>query len=284
MGFSITHVDWLAVLLGQILSGLGTLGSYSVFILMASFWAHSIKSVENEELFPDLSLRSRRASERAAPLEDGDVPKRGPLHGFAAIMVAFLIIQAGNYTLFLLRVYNAQGMVLYESLVMCLISLATLIEISVLSHRFRAVLSTFSSINSNNTDRQKRRIRRITIGACAYLSFRTVLEACMASSLLLLWHSGDHFEIILHNRRYWDVYLAGKFVPEVFILILELAVTRAMEPRGWSWRAPKLSGAGWAADGRTDATHDGERVRLLPQQTPMAGADSSTQHVHSTVL
>jgi hypothetical protein len=166
--------NWIGVLISEILLSLGSLSLYSIFILIACYWSHMLRKVD-----ANADTRSRIVGQPVA--------KRGPMETFGITMAIISGLQAFSIMLFLFRVFNAEEMILYDSILISIVSLATLIEITLFSHRIRMVLTTIGVINSNNTKPQVRRIFAVTIAASFFFVSRVVIEVSFAASLIILW-------------------------------------------------------------------------------------------------
>ena len=166
--------NWLGILLSEILLALGSLSLYSIFILIASYWSHMLRKVDTSN-----DTRSRILGQ--------PVVRRGPMETFGITMSIIGGAQAFSIMLFLFKVFNAEEMILYDAILVSIVSLATLIEITLFSHRIRTVLTTIGAINSNNTRPQVRRIFAVTVAASFFFVSRVIIEVSFAVSLVILW-------------------------------------------------------------------------------------------------
>ena len=166
--------NWAGILLSEILLALGSLSLYSIFILIACYWSHMLRKVDTSQ-----DTRSRMLGQ--------PVVRRGPMETFGLTMSIIAGAQAFSIMLFLFKVLNAEEMILYDAILVSIVSLATMIEITLFSHRIRTVLTTIGAINSNNTRPQVRRIFAVTVAASFFFVSRVIIEVSFTVSLILLW-------------------------------------------------------------------------------------------------
>ena len=166
--------NWFGILLSELLLVLGSLSLYSIFILIACYWSHMLRKVDTSQ-----DARSRLLGQPTI--------RRGPMETFGITITIISSAQAFGILLYLGQFWNAEEMILYDSVLLSIVSLTTLIEITLYSHRIRMVLTTIGAINANNTRPQVRRIFAITIAASFFFVTRVIIELAFAVSLLLLW-------------------------------------------------------------------------------------------------
>ena len=218
--YAYTSRKWVGVFTSEVLLALGSMSLYAIFILIASFWAHMLQRVDSVD---EVSI-PLRGSEEPSP-EDKEAKKRGPLLKFALMMAVLLFMEGSNLVLFLLQAYDSDGMILYDSILISLISLATLIEFTIFSSRIQHALRTISAVNAASTTVQRNRILSITIAANTFFVIHFVVEATLAVSLLLAWHHGLSFSTVLGQVTWWELYLRVKHWTEVAILAMALMVS-----------------------------------------------------------
>lgn len=253
--------NWIGVLLSEILVALGSLSLYAIFILIACYWAHMLRKVDTQA-----DSRGRIVGQ--------PIYRRGPMETFIITISLIAGAQALSVLLFLLRVFNAEEMILFDAALLSLVSLATLIEITLFSHRIRMVLMTIGAINANNTKPQVRRIFAVTIAASFFFVTRVVVELGFAVSLIVLWRGTMHCNtshlispsllVLVENHsfsvliahRYWDLYILIKHGAEVVVIVLDLIISTAIKT------TPDRSNP---AGGRLNATSN-EQTPLLKSQ------------------
>jgi len=151
---------------------------------------------------------------------------RGPMLNFTIIMSILMLLEIMNIIAFLLDLYNADGMMLLDSVLMSIISIVSLIEISIFSHRIRFVMMTIGVINANSTKPQVRRILAFTIAANIFFSWRMLLEVILMVIFLYVWRMNKALYVVF-SHQFWDVYINTKHWSEVVVLVLELVISTA---------------------------------------------------------
>eukprot|EP01041_Mallomonas_annulata_P007316 gene7316-14914_t len=217
---------WQGAFISEILLVIGSLCLFAVFILIVCYWAHMLRKVESVET-PDTSQLSA-AQRTLARYPRAPKPRRGPMQNFAIVMLMLGLIEVVNICLFLFQIYNSEGMLFFDSILMSTISLITLVQITVFSQRIRIVLMTIGVINANSTKPQVRRILAITVAANIFFIWRVVTELLLTVMFVLAWKQNQNFNIILSNK-YWDLYINIKHWSEVVVLVLELLISTAIK-------------------------------------------------------
>lgn len=110
-------------------------------------------------------------------------------------MFLFGFCQAINIILFLAQVLNSEQMILYDSIMLTVVSVAVVAEITILSHQIQVVLQNLEAINNRNSQPQIRRIFAIIVVANVFFVTRVILECTLAVCLVQLmkgtfrqWH------------------------------------------------------------------------------------------------
>jgi hypothetical protein len=165
---------WIGVFISEVLVVLGSLGLYSIFVLIVTFWSSIVRRINKESVKPSK-----------------------PFKTFGIAMALLAASEAVNILFFLCKVYNSQSMILYDSILLSIISLSTLIQISFFSHKFRGVLHQVGSINQYQTTYQVRRILWATVAANMFFLVRVSLEVAFAITLLYLWKGTN---VLIHVR------------------------------------------------------------------------------------
>lgn len=145
---------------------------------------------------------------------------------FLVLVAVLLILQILNATLFLMKNYSTEGMILVNAVTLSLVSLVCVCEITIFSHRFRTVLKTLGAINQVSTESQVKRIVWITVTGNLFFFTRAFIETIFAVMLIMYWHKyGTVAEVFSHSL--WDSYILLKHWSEVAILALMLYILQS---------------------------------------------------------
>lgn len=216
------HPSWVGAMLSEITVTAGSLTLFAIFILILVYWADILK-----KYFHPGAQRSM------------------PMYTFTALLATLLVLEVVNLILFLTRIYTSEGMILYNSVLLAVVSLVCVCEITFFSNRFRTVLQTLGAINQVSTDSQVRRIVWITVTGNLFFSGRAILETVFAVLLFVYWHKfGSVDKVFTHS--WWDAYTVIKYGSELAILSLMLWILQS-----------RFSGAANATNGGTFANNAG---------------------------
>lgn len=195
--------SWIGVFISEILLSVGSLGLFSIFILILVYWADILK-----KYFQPGVTRSK------------------PMKTFKKIVSFLFFVQVLNATLFLAGIYSSEAMRLVNAILLATVSIICVIEITIFSHKFRTVLQTLGAINQVSTESQNKRIVWITVTGNLFFFTRAFLEIVFTSILLTYWHkNGNVGEIFSH--KWWDIYMFIKHWSEVAILGLMLYILQS---------------------------------------------------------
>jgi hypothetical protein len=140
MAWDYKHPSWVGAFLSELVVTAGSLGLFSIFILILVYWADILK-----KYFYPGARRSR------------------PMMTFLLLCGILIGLEVMNALFFLLTVYSSEGMILFNALLLATVSMICVVEITIFSHRFRTVLKTLGAINQVNTESQVQRILWITV-------------------------------------------------------------------------------------------------------------------------
>jgi len=203
MAFEPSYPCWFGVFISEVLLSTGSLGLFSIFILILVYWADILKKY----FYPG----ARR-------------PK--PMTIFIILVTLLVIFQFFNGLFFLTKVYSSEGMILINAIMLALISVICVCEITIFSHRFRTVLKTLGAINQVSTESQVKRILWITVTGNIFFFTRAFLETIFALKLIIYWRQhGNLAEVFSH--KLWDIYVTLKYWSEVAILSLMLYILQS---------------------------------------------------------
>jgi hypothetical protein len=219
----------------------GSLTLFSIFILMLVYWADILKKYFHPG--------SRRML---------------PMFAFFALVLTLVGLEILNVVMFLLKFYTTEGMILFNSCLLALVSIICVCEITIFSHRFRTVLKTLGAINQVSTDAQVKRIVWITVTGNLFFFTRAFLEAYFAVTLCMYWRQ-HHSVAKVFTHVWWDSYVLVKYCSEVTILALMLYILQTRFTTQAVNAASSQTGAG--ADNNTTSEAGYTKV---PDAEPMA--------------
>ena len=122
--FDKEHPSWVGSMLSEITVTIGSLTLFSIFCLILCYWADILKKYFHPG--------ARRSS---------------PMTTFLIIMETLAGLEVLNVVLFLMKVYTTEGMILFNAILLAVVSIVCVVEISIFSHRFQTVLRTLGAIN-----------------------------------------------------------------------------------------------------------------------------------------
>lgn len=198
-----TSKDWVGGFISEILLSIGSLGLFSIFILILVYWADILK-----KYFQPGVQRSK------------------PMKTFKKIVFFLFFVQVLNATLYLMGIYSSEAMRLVNAILLATVSIICVIEITIFSHKFRTVLQTLGAINQVSTESQNKRIVWITVTGNLFFFTRAFLEIIFTSVLVIYWrHNGNVADLFSH--AWWDAYMFIKHWSEVAILGLMLYILQS---------------------------------------------------------
>lgn len=124
MAFDKDHPAWVGAMLSEITVTIGSLTLFSIFCLILCYWADILKKYFHPGV--------RRTS---------------PMTTFLIIMQTLAGLEILNVILFFFGMYTTEGMILFNAVLLAIVSIVCVVEISIFSHRFRTVLRTLGAIN-----------------------------------------------------------------------------------------------------------------------------------------
>jgi hypothetical protein len=198
-----THPSWIGAALSEVVLTAGSLALFSIFILILVYWADILKKYFHP------------ASRRSIPMMT--------FLGLVSLLVGLEVINIGC---FLFQLYSTEGMILFNAILLAIVSMVCVCEITIFSHRFRTVLKTLGAINQVSTDSQVKRIVWITVTGNLFFFTRAFLETVLCI-WLLLWWKDEHTVARVFSHAWWDTYVLIKFLSEVTILSLMLYILQS---------------------------------------------------------
>jgi hypothetical protein len=231
------HPAWVGASLSEVTVTAGSLALFSIFILILVYWADILK-----KYFHPGSRRSL------------------PMVTFLGLVLGLIALELVNLALFLFGLYTTEGMILFNAVLLAVVSIICVCEITIFSHRFRTVLKTLGAINQVSTDSQVRRIVWITVTGNLFFFTRALLETVFAVKLLVYWHK-YHTVAKSFTHLWWDAYTLITYWSEVIILALMLYILQS-----------RFTGAQQAAAAAV-ATTNTAGYSKVPDAEPVATAD-----------
>lgn len=203
MAFSKEYSYWFGAFLSEEILCFGSLGLFSIFLLILVYWADILK-----KYFDPGARRSK------------------PMLTFITIVGTLAAIIITNSIFFLMGIYSTEGMILLNAIVLAIVSVVCVVEISIFSHKFRTVLKTLGAINQVSTESQVKRIVWITVTGNAFFTTRALLEVWFSGTLLFYWHTNGNVDKIF-THDFWDSYVLLRYLSEIAILCLMLYILKS---------------------------------------------------------
>jgi hypothetical protein len=167
---------WFGTLISEILLVTGSLSLYGIFILVACYWVNMLQKLNSN--VGNVPVATGFARFKAQHL--------GAIETFGIIMSIIIAVQMVSIGLFLSKVFNSEQMILFDAIMLSVVSLAVVAEITILSMQIRRVLENLEVINNRNSQPQIRRIFAIIVVANVFFVTRVILEVTLAVSLIRL--------------------------------------------------------------------------------------------------
>lgn len=200
---TINKYSWIGYAINELIVTSGSLTLFSIFILILVYWADILKKYYNPG--------SRRSL---------------PMITFLGLVSSLVVLEIINILLFLCKFYSSEGMILFNAILLAIVSIICVCEITIFSRKFQNVLKTLGAINQVSTDSQIRRIVWITVTGNVFFLSRAILETIFAVMLLIhyiQYHTINRF----FTHTWWDIYTIIKYTCEIIILILMLHILQS---------------------------------------------------------
>jgi hypothetical protein len=189
--------------LSEFVLTVGSLSLFSIFILILVYWADILKKYFHP------------ASRRTIPMVT-----------FLGLVSLLIVLEIGNVAGFFFELYTTEGMILFNSVLLAVVSIVCVCEITIFSHRFQTVLKTLGAINQVSTDSQVKRIVWITVTGNLFFFTRAALETVFCFYVFLYWKE-EHTVARAFSHPWWDTYVAIRFISEITILSLMLYILQS---------------------------------------------------------
>lgn len=197
------YPSWIGAALSEFVLMSGSLALFSIFVLILVYWADILK-----KYFHPAARRSI------------------PMMTFLGLVALLAVLELINTGCFLFGLYTTEGMILFNSVMLAVVSIVCVCEISIFSHRFRTVLKTLGAINQVSTDSQVKRIRWITVTGNLFFFTRASLETVLCIYLVLYWKD-ERTVARTFSHFWWDTYVMTKSFSEITILSLMLYILQS---------------------------------------------------------
>ena len=194
--FAFSDNPWVGSLINSLLSTFGSLSLFFIFILILVYWADILKKY----FLPGV----RRSK---------------PMDLFIQIAGSLLFIEGINYFCFFMKLYSSEGMILFNSIVLAVVSIFCVVKITMFSQRFSTVLKTLGDLNQVSTESQVKRIRWITVTGNLFFFLRAFFEVHFDCILLYHYYQTGNVDAIFTHKT-WDTYVLTTHITELMILFL----------------------------------------------------------------
>ncbi|CAH0487424.1 unnamed protein product [Peronospora farinosa] len=160
-----------------------------VFVLIVVFWADMLR-----RLFTHDSVRSH------------------PLRLFVFVSSAIVTIQAIGFAAFAAKRVDSYWLMVYDDVVMCLLSIGSLAAVLVYSFRMKTVLQAFLEVSQIDTTDRIKAVNWATSICAFFLISNTVFLTYSIVSLAHFHKAGVYLE------SKWWLFVASKHLVEIFVL------------------------------------------------------------------
>ncbi|RLN48018.1 hypothetical protein BBJ28_00000403 [Nothophytophthora sp. Chile5] len=169
---------------------LGSCLLYGVFVLIVVFWADMLR-----RLFTHESVRSH------------------PLRLFFLVLVAIMTIQAVGFAVFVAKREDSYWLMIYDDVVMCLLSIGALAAVLVYSFRMKTVLQAFLEVSQIDTTDRIKAVNWATSICAFFLVSNGVFLIYSIVSLAHFHEAGAYLQ-----SKWWWLFVAAKHLVEIFVL------------------------------------------------------------------
>ena len=166
---------WIGAFFSELMLSTGSMCLYGIFILVACYWVNMLQK-----------LNTNTVTVPRSGLERFKVNNLGTMEVFGIIMGIFVLLEGINICLFLTGFFNSEQMILYDAIMLSVVSVAVITEITILSSQIQSVLQNLEAINNRNSQPQIRRIFAIILVANVFFVTRVILECTVAVYLVQL--------------------------------------------------------------------------------------------------
>ena len=195
--------EWIGYTLSELVVTIGSLTLFSIFILILVYWADILKKYYNPGCRRTL-----------------------PMTTFISLVLTLIGLEILNLLLFLFGRYSTEGMILFNAVLLAVVSIVCVCQITIFSKKFQNVLITLGAINQVSTDSQIKRIVWITVTGNLFFFSRALLETVFAGILLVYYLQYQTINKVF-THSWWDTYTLLKYWSELIILALMLHILQS---------------------------------------------------------
>ncbi|GAB9464563.1 hypothetical protein Gpo141_00001992 [Globisporangium polare] len=181
---------WQMFLAAEIVELLGSFLIYSIFVLIVVFWADMLR-----RLFTNGNIRSN------------------PLKLFFGVLAAILAVQAVGFAVFATRKADSFWLMMYDDVVLCLLSFGALTAVLVYSFRMKTVLQAFLEVSQIDTTDRIKAVNWATC-ICAFFLVVNALFLCYSIVSLAQFHQVS----VYLPPKFWWLFVAAKHLVEILVL------------------------------------------------------------------
>lgn len=181
---------WIDFLTAEAVELLGSFLIYSIFVLIVVFWADMLR-----RLFTHESVRSH------------------PLRLFSLVLALIVGIQLIGVGIFVSHRADSYWLMMYDDIVMCLLSFGSLVAVLVYSYRMKTVLQAFLEVSQIDTTDRIKAVNWAT-SICAFFLICNAIFLCYSIVSLAQFHQvGVYLE-----SKWWWLFVASKHLVELLVL------------------------------------------------------------------
>lgn len=181
---------WIMFLTAEVVELVGSFLIYSIFVLIVVFWADMLR-----RLFTNGNIRSH------------------PLKLFFFVLWMIIFIQAIGFGLFTMRKVDSFWLMMYDDIVLCLLSFGSLVAVLVYSFRMKTVLQAFLEVSQIDTTDRIKAVNWAT-SICAFFLVVNSLFLCYSIVSLAQF---DQVGVFLQPKWWW-LFVASKHLVEILVL------------------------------------------------------------------
>ncbi|DAZ98503.1 TPA: hypothetical protein N0F65_004940 [Lagenidium giganteum] len=177
-------------LVAELVELLGSFFIYSIFVLIVVFWADMLR-----RLFTHESVRSH------------------PLRIFAIVLASLMLVQAVGFAVFLMGRADSFWLMLFDDLLLCLLSFGSLVAVLIYSFRMKTVLQAFLEVSQIDTTDRIKAVNWAT-SICAF--FLVVNSLFLGYSIVSL--AKFHEVGVFFSSSQWWIFVASKHLVEILVM------------------------------------------------------------------
>ncbi|TMW55627.1 hypothetical protein Poli38472_010509 [Pythium oligandrum] len=181
---------WINFLVAEAVELFGSYLIYSIFVLIVVFWADMLR-----RLFTQDNVRYH------------------PLRLFFIVLSIVLFVQGLGFAIFAAKKVDSYWLMLYDDILVALLSFASLVALTVYSYRMKTVLQAFLEVSQIDTTDRIKAVNWATSICSVFLVFNTIFVSYSIISIAS-YHRVD----MMLNPKSWWIFVASKHLLEVCVL------------------------------------------------------------------